>query len=193
MLQIRFRQLIRVVLLGLTISLPAVARADIIAASDPDSPASDSPAPDSPAPDSPAPDSPAPDSPASDSSSDTSSTDPASSDSSSSDSTNNSPTDSSNSDLASIEAVEVLIDPSAAPSLLDDLVEDLSGYKLENLDAGDMDPSPGDTSFLVSDDMGIHHCTVVPIPEPGSLALWTLAAVGIAGFRRLRSQKPSRV
>ena len=178
---LRFGQLIRVVLLGLAISLPAVARADIIEASDPDSSASDAPAPDSlPS------DSPAPDSPASDSSADTSSTDPASSDSSSSDSTP------AISDLASIEAVEVLIDPSEAPSLLEAWVADSSGYNLENLDAGDIDPSAGDTSFPVSGDTGFHHCTVVPTPEPGSLALWTLAVVGIAGSRRLRKGRPSR-
>jgi len=172
MIRFRFRQLIRVVLLGLTISLPAVARADIISGSDADSPASDSP-------------------PA-DSSSDTSSNDPASSDSNSSDSSSDPQSDSAISDLAYFEAIEVLIDPSDAPSLLDDWVADSSGYNLENLDSGDLDPSSGDTSFVVSDDMSMPDCIVVPTPEPGSLAVWTLAAFGIAGCRRMRSQRPSR-
>ncbi|MBI5759079.1 MAG: hypothetical protein HZA46_11235 [Planctomycetales bacterium] len=171
MLPIRFCQFIRVVLLGLTISLPTAARAEIIADSDAVDPASDSPVDES--------------------SAEPPSSDIASTDGSSTDSVTDSPTTSSSSDDPYFEVVGLLVDPLEAPSLLDDYGDESARYNFENLDAADFDPSTGDTSFSVSDDMSIPDSIVVPTPEPGSLAVWTMAVVGIAGYRRLRRQQPA--
>jgi hypothetical protein len=174
MLPIQFRQFIRVVLLGLTISLPTAARAEIIADSDVDASVSDSPADET--------------------SSDTPSSDPADSDTTSADVVADSSTPSSDTyvpDDPYFEVVGLLVDPLEAPSLLDDYGDESARYNFENLDAADFDPSIGDTSFTVSDDMSMPDNVVVPTPEPGSLAVWTLAVAGIAGYRRLRRQQPA--
>jgi hypothetical protein len=176
MLPFQFRQFIRVVLLGLTISLPTAARAEIIADSDAVEPTSDSPVDES---------------SADTSSAEPAATDSAGSDSSSTDSVIDSPTTSSSSDDPYFEVVGLLVDPLEAPSLLDDYGDESARYNFENLDAADFDPSTGDTSFTVSDDMSMPDCIVVPTPEPGSLAVWTMAVAGIAGYRRLRRQQPA--